>query len=115
MNSNNNNDAKEPSIELSPGIKNNMDKVFSSAKNIIDELEDGEKIIIRDLVDKVVFDTKLSNSIVNSYVDVFVHSYEAVKVEKGRGGGVFKGGRPKRVDNRPRCLSCYQVLRDKKD
>jgi hypothetical protein len=108
----NNNKNSENNIELSPTIKNNMDKVFTSAKSIVDALEDGKKIITKDLIDKVVCETELSSSVVAPYVDAFIHSYEAVKVEKGRGGGIYKGGRPKRIDSRKRCETCGTVLRN---
>lgn len=89
-----------------------MNEVFAETRIIIDTMKDGEKIAIRDLVDKVTSKVDMSSGNVMGLVQLFCkRSKGLVSVEVGRGGGVFKGGKPKRVDNRPRCTTCNQVVR----
>jgi hypothetical protein len=88
-----------------------MNEVFEHTRRIIDVMQQGEKITVRDLVDKVLAEVKMPSGNVTSLVQMYLKSDKSVSVEIGRGGGVFKGGKPKRIDNRPRCNSCNQVLR----
>jgi len=94
-----------------------MDSVKGSAYKILDLLGHGEKTTLKDLIDKVVAETKVQVSIANGLVPMVVHEWAKNgngAVEKGRNGGVFKGGKPVRIDPRPRCLACGQVDRRKK-
>jgi hypothetical protein len=89
-----------------------MNEVFDHTRQIIDTMKQGEKIAIRDLVDKVAAKVDhMSGGNVMGLVQLFCKKSKEVSVEVGRGGGVFKGGKPKRVDNRPRCATCHQVVR----
>ncbi len=88
-----------------------MNEVFDHTRQIIDTMKQGEKIAIRDLVDKVAAKVDMSGGNVMGLVQLFCKRSKEVSVEVGRGGGVFKGGKPKRVDNRPRCITCHQVVR----
>lgn len=93
-----------------------MDSVKGSAYKILDALENGEKTTLKDLIDKVVAETSIQVSIANGLVPMVVHEWAKNgngSVEKGRNGGVFKGGKPVRVDPRPRCEACGQVDRRK--
>lgn len=87
--------------------------VFNSTKRYLDNLQDGERITFTDLIDKVVADTKLKQTFVNGLATTFAHTYSAVTVEHGRGGGIYKGGKKKHIDKRERCETCSQVLRKK--
>jgi len=88
-----------------------MERVFDAARNILDTLQDGEKILIKDLTDKVVAKTQAQTSVVSGLISMFVHEmYDGIVVERGRNGGIFKGGKKVRVDMRPRCSTCNQVL-----
>jgi hypothetical protein len=88
-----------------------MNEVFDHTCRIIEGMQQGEKITVRDLVDKVAAEVKMGIGNVHNLVQMFLKKRKDVTVEIGRGGGVYKGGKPKRVDNRPRCTSCNQVLR----
>jgi hypothetical protein len=93
-----------------------MDLVKESTTKILDVLEHGEKTTLKDLIDKVVSETKIQVSTANGLVPMVVHEWAKEgngSVEKGRNGGVFKGGKPIRVDSRPRCEACGQVDRKK--
>jgi hypothetical protein len=109
----------EPSSKENPSYKitnepvyKGMDEVFEHTRKIIEGMDQGEKITVKDLADKVhskVIEMPVGN--VTNLVQMFVKRSKDVTVEIGRGGGVYKGGKPKRVDNRPRCPSCNQVVR----
>lgn len=90
-----------------------MNEVFKFTRVIINDMKQGEKITVRDLSDKVAaqIDNLPSGNITN-LVQMFLKQCKDVSVEIGRGGGVFKGGKPKRVDIRPRCQTCNQVIRN---
>lgn len=93
-----------------------MISVRESIFKVLDPLEEGEKTTIKDLIDKVVAEKNIKVSIANGLVPMVVHELAAegiCAVEKGRGGGVFKGRKPLRVDPRPRCPTCGQVDRKK--
>lgn len=96
-------------------VHNTTDLVFKSAHKYLEELNDGEKTTIGDLADKVSVDTNLPYSNVLNLVSMYVHQYKGVSVERGRNGGVFKGGKPKKIgDVRPRCETCNQTIKEKK-
>lgn len=100
----------------SHSAQNTMDSVKESAYKILDALEGGEKTTLKDLIDKIVAETKVQVSIANGLVPMVVHEWAKNgngSVEKGRNGGVFKGGKPIRIDPRPRCTECGQVDRKK--
>lgn len=97
--------------EAALAVYEGMNEVFNHTCHIIEKMQDGEKITVRDLVDKVAAEVKMGIGNVHNLVQMFLKKRKDVTVEIGRGGGVYKGGKPKRVDNRPRCTSCNQVLR----
>ncbi len=88
-----------------------MNEVFEHTRQIIDTMKQGEKIGIRDLVDKVAAKVDMSGGNVMGLVQLFCKRSKEVSVEVGRGGGVFKGSKPRRIDARPRCETCHQVVR----
>lgn len=99
------------SEEAALAVYEGMNEVFEHTRRIIEDMQQGEKITVRDLVDKVSSEVNMGIGNVHNLVQMFLKKRKDVTVEIGRGGGVFKGGKPKRVDNRPRCASCNQVLR----
>lgn len=95
-----------------------MDSVKKSVYKILDTLETNKKTTLKDLIDKVVSETNIQVSIANGLIPMIVHEWARNgngTVEKGRGGGVYKGGKQKRVDPRARCGTCNQVVRFKKE
>lgn len=98
--------------EDTSSVYSGMNEVFEHTKQIIDTMKQGDKIAIRDLADKVAAQVEMPSGNVMSLVQLFCKRSKDVSVEVGRGGGVFKGGKPKRVDNRVRCKECNQVVRE---
>jgi hypothetical protein len=98
-------------------IDNNSNDITSSimeaTNKLIDELEfePSKKTTIRDLIDKVCAMTGAKSSVVSGLVPMYAHNNKKVSVEVGRSGGVYFGGKPKKIDMRPRCNTCNQVLR----
>lgn len=93
-------------------VQDTMNKVINATKKQVDKLNNGEKVVLKDLIDMVVSETGVkmykATGIVNTYLD---SSDSGMTVERGRNGGAYKGGKPIRVDKRARCESCHQVLR----
>lgn len=86
--------------------------VVEQARCIIDELEHGKKITVKDLSEKIAAKTYgMSLGNVTNLVQMFLKDCKDITVEIGRNGGIYKGGKQKRVDNRPRCTQCNQVMR----
>lgn len=102
--------------KVNASAQETMNLVFESARKILDVLQNGQKTTMKDLTDKVVAETKVQVSVANGLVPMYVHAWAGRgegTVEKGRNGGIFKGGKPKRIDPRPRCPECGQVDRKK--
>jgi len=86
---------------------------------LINTMERGQHLSYKDFVDQIMTKFKKypnsDQSITTGYVTNFVHSFvkssSEVTSEKGRKGGVYKGGKMARIDKRPRCHTCNQVLR----
>jgi len=108
--------ATEQNKTYSPTTYSGMNEVFRSTKMIIDEMEDGQRIGVKDLADKVA--AKVENmafSNIMSLVQLFCKENKGfVTVELGRAGGVYKGQKKQRIDARPRCSTCNQVMRPNK-
>lgn len=92
-----------------------MNEVFAQTKSYIDTMKQGDKIGIRDLTDKVAAQVSMPASKVMTLVQLFCKRSKEVSVEVGRSGGVFKGGKPQRLDARKRCETCHQVIRAPKE
>lgn len=88
-----------------------MNEIVGEANKIIQDMKQGERILTDDLTDKISSKLKLPQSNVKNLVSLFLKQCKDVRIEIGRGGGIFKGGRPKRIDARPRCHTCGQVVR----
>ena len=101
--------------EEASSVYSGMNQVFEHTKCIIDTMKQGERIGIRDLADKVAAKVEMSNSNVMNLVQLFCKRSKEVTVEVGRCGGVFKGGKLKRTDQRKRCETCHQVIREAKE
>ena len=89
-----------------------MNEVFKYTQSIIDTMQQGEKIVAKDLAEKVYAKTDgIPMGNVASLVQMFTKRCKDVTVEIGRNGGIYKGGKVKRVDTRKRCDTCHQVIR----
>ena len=88
-----------------------IDKVNNATKALLEEIKEGERQTMRDVVDKVVAITGVPISQAAGLVNLYVHNYPGFRVEKGMKGGIYRGEKQLRVDKRERCQSCGQVLR----
>jgi len=88
-----------------------IDKVNNATKTLLEEIKEGERQTMRDVVDKVVAITGVPISQAAGLVNLYVHNYPGFRVEKGMKGGIYRGPKQLRVDKRERCGACGQVLR----
>lgn len=89
-----------------------MSPVITHIRDFISGMQDGERIEVQDLADKVA--AKLpdtSHSHVLHLLRIYCKQAKEVVVEPGRMGGIYKGGKKRKTDTRPRCKECHQVLR----
>lgn len=108
---------KSEDAKVNVSAQETMNLVLESTNKVLDGLQHGHKTTMKDLTDKVVAETKVQVSVANGLVPMFVHAWAGRgegTVEKGRNGGIFKGGKQKRIDPRARCETCNQVIRPKK-
>ncbi len=89
-----------------------MNDVFAHTRRIIADMQQGEKIGMQDLSEKVASNIKtLSYNSVHNLVQLFCKQSKEVTVEVGRNGGVYEGGKKQRIDHRERCITCKQVIK----
>lgn len=99
-----------------PTVNETMNLVRSAIETILEPLKDGERITSKDLIDKVIAATHIKVSIANGIVPMILHALEEEgrgTLNIGRSGGWFVGGKKLRIDPRPRCETCHQVVRPK--
>lgn len=101
-------------MNIENSAQNTVNIVKQSTLKILSDIPKGEKTTFKDLIDKVVAETRIQISIANGLVAMIVHEWEQEgygSIEKGRNGGIYPGGKEKKIDKRLRCESCHQVLR----
>lgn len=90
-----------------------MNEVIKQTRIILNEMNEGEKIGVKELANKVNSKISgMSRSSVTSLVQMYCKTTQDVSIEVGRAGGIYKGGKKRRIDARPRCKECGQVVRD---
>lgn len=95
-------------------IQKVMEQVFASANSFLSSLADNAKTTLEELCDKVTAETKYPRGQVRQFIMLYIKSEEAgVTVERGRYGGIFKGGRKKKHEARPRCPHCNSLVKKK--
>ena len=108
---------QEISDKSIPSATTLYDATRAATYQILNALEDHKRTVIRDVIDVVIVTTSCPSTIATGLVPMFCHEWADAgngTVEKGRLGGVYKGGSVKRVDQRVRCETCKQVLRPMK-
>jgi hypothetical protein len=91
-----------------------MEAIKTKLYELLNSLEEDEKTTVKDLVDKIVYATGVKISQANGIVPMLIHNWAQAgngRIERGRTGGVYRGTKKERVDPRPRCSECHQVLR----
>ena len=91
----------------------NIVKVYSITQRKLNDMGINTKIKTKDLVNAVVAETGCPASLVRSLVSAVVGETEGVHVLRGKHGGIYKGEVEIKVDERPRCETCHQVIRVK--
>jgi hypothetical protein len=105
-----------PEVILTNETNDVMQKVFSAAKKQLDAIEKHDKILLHDLIDRVVSETHIQTTITQGLISMFLQ--DCIRkgegtMEAGRNGGFFKGGKKPHHDTRPRCDLCQQIWREK--
>jgi hypothetical protein len=70
---------------------------YEAAQHVIDLMQDGERIQLKDLAKDVALTLALPPKEVWGFVDHFAHHSSVAYVARGKKGGVIKGVRPVRV------------------
>lgn len=89
-------------------------KVNDATAYAIENLQEGEKISLKCLTERVARFLGLSQALCTPFVTMFVKSYDKCTMQKGRNGGIYKGKPLRKEDLEPRCNHCGQKLRAKK-
>jgi TRAP-type mannitol/chloroaromatic compound transport system substrate-binding protein len=101
----------------SPKKQDTLTIVKNYVLKILNNLQDGERTTAKDIIQKVSSDLKIKISTAGSIVPMIVREWEAAgngTFRRGQGQGIYKGKRPEKIDPRPRCETCNQVIRTKK-
>lgn len=89
-----------------------MNEVFQLTREILDGMQKHDRIEVGDLSEKVFAKTQnMALWHVSNLVRMYLKDCTDVTVERGARGGVYKGGKPVLVDERPRCHTCHQLIR----
>jgi hypothetical protein len=70
------------------------EQAFEAAHNILDGMQDGERIQIKDLAKDVGLAVALPSKDVLGFVTHFVHNTSIAYVRRGKHGGIIKGVKP---------------------
>jgi len=81
---------KEQLIETFNGIVN-------TALEVIDSMEEGERIRTPELAQKVAERLGLDTIDIIPFMTFFSHNYDGVETSAGRNGGIYKGKKPVKV------------------
>lgn len=95
-------------------IYTGMTRIIEEIRSIFQGMADGDRIAVDDLVAQIAHKVELPKNQIHNIVSMYLKECRDATVEGGRGGGVFKGGRPKKIDDRPRCPTCDRVWHSSK-
>jgi len=90
-----------------------MQRVFDATRLYIEQLKNGERVQLRHLQEKVSVFLGLPHFMIAPFVSAFVETYPGCTVQKGRGGGVYRGPQAAKPGCE-RCNGCGQKIRKKK-
>jgi len=90
-------------------------KVNDATAHAIENLQEGEKISLKALTERVARFLGLSQALCAPFVMMFVKSYDRCTMQKGRNGGIYKGKMARKEDMVPRCNHCGQKIRAKRE
>lgn len=104
------NSTNGPTLDV---LNDTMRKVVGATQFTIDNMSEGERISLKALTEKVADYLNLSQAVCAPFVSMFVKTYDKCSMQKGRGGGIYKGKPVRKADLEPRCPHCNQKLRAK--
>jgi len=81
------------------------------ARQILNDMKPGQRTNFKQLNKAVAEKTSLSPTQVQPFVIMAVQTYDGLTVTRGRYGGIIKGLKEKKNDERERCTHCKQVIR----
>lgn len=67
---------------------------MKTAIEVIDEMNDGDRIKTPDLAAKVAERMNVDPDDIVAFMTFFSHNYDGVETTAGRSGGIYKGGKP---------------------
>jgi len=70
------------------------EKIIRAAHKIVEDMNDGDKIKIPELAEKVAAQVNDKEDAVMAIVTGFVRNYDNLEIAIGRNGGVYKGKKP---------------------
>lgn len=88
-----------------------MSLIRDSVNRAIDAMTDGQRIKILDFFRLIVEDTGVKSSAVSCFATNYITARPDAYVKRGQKGGVVKGVRREKKDERPRCPTCQQLVR----
>lgn len=95
-------------------VEDTWAKVGQVVVEYLDSMSTGDKTTLKNLAKIVQERAGVKETGITSIISIVVRSYPGVSMEYGRFGGIYKGGRPLKEDNRKRCEKCNQIIREKK-
>ena len=85
-------------------------KVSDTIDSIFEKVAEHDRMLMTDLITTIGMKTGIPVSISRAYAQAYLKDHPTLIIERGRDGGVFKGGRKIYVDKKERCQTCNQVL-----
>lgn len=74
-----------------------VEKIFTAAHTIVESLQVGERIQVKELAQSVGLAVAMDPKHVLGFVNHFAHNTELAYVTRGKNGGVIRGARPVKV------------------
>lgn len=74
-----------------------VERIFSAAYTIVEALQPGERIQVKDLSQSVSLAVAMDPKQVLAFVNHFAHNTDLAYVTRGKNGGVVRGTRPVKV------------------
>lgn len=109
--------ASVPSLApVAPVGSEAMKTVSSIVADYLEGMKPHEKITLKSLAQLVCDKTGIQPTVATPVISLLTKNWPGITIEKGRFGGIYKGGREveaKKPDERPRCGHCHQIIRAK--
>jgi hypothetical protein len=74
-----------------------VERIFTAAYTIVEALQPGERIQVKDLSQSVGLAVAMDPKVVMGFVNHFAHNTDLAYVTRGKNGGIVRGTRPAKV------------------